>query len=152
MLRHRGWQVVPAVAWGRKGLISAVSGRRYHERLVDDETFASWFGPNGAHRDANSLGIFTGTVSRCLHVYEIELQNPTAMAWWEYVSHRLDLDPRRNLTVITNGYLRTFIHMDLSKHGFRGEVAPGITVYGDGDFITVPVRTTQDAMHEEGVH
>ena len=151
-LRERGWQVVPTVPWGKHGRAAAVSGPQIQMRLVDDILFNRWFGRKGKYRQARHLGIFTGAVSGGLFVFEINTLDPGAMHWWSVVAQRMGVDPGKEFTAYTGDHhLRVFLQIKGDVLPPRGMIRPGVTIFGDGDFLVIPVRTLADEKRDKGV-
>lgn len=82
--RDLKWQIVPAMppsqteAWKRP----AVKWREHEDDLVDQDTFDSWFGPNGKYRSYINLGMITGD---CSGVFILDLdthKHPEADQWF----------------------------------------------------------------------
>jgi hypothetical protein len=153
IFRERGWHVVPTrqVRLPNGGV--GISTAHHSRSRADDMTFSQWFGPQGVYRNASYIGVFTGQVSGGLHVFEVNLNDPKAVAMWEKVVAWLGLAVDREFATRTkDDHLRTFIKFSGPNYPPRGHVYPGLTIFGDGDFVSIPVRILDDIKREEGVH
>lgn len=107
--RNFSLQVVPAFnpnetkEWKRPAL---QNWRGLQHTLVDQETFDSWYGPNGAHLTRTNIGILTGECSGRLFVVDLdEHKGPEAGLWWQEMCDRQERagEIEETVTQITGG-------------------------------------------------
>jgi len=152
LFRGRGWHIVPTrpiISQHLNGI-----GAAHHSPIrADDITFAQWFGPRGTYRKARNIGVFTGQVSGGLYVFEINMNDPEAVATWEktIAGHEPKINPEFTSYTEDNHY-RLFIKIVGPSRPPSGMVYPGITIFGDGDFVSIPTLTLEDIKREGGVH
>ncbi len=152
IFRGRGWHIVPTreMKWENR-----IVSRPAHSAplFTDDITFAQWFGPRGTYRNASHIGVLTGAVSGGLYVFEVNMVDPKAVTVWETMAARLGLNLDAEFAAMTDdNYLRTFLKFHGPSHPPRGVFYPGITIFGDGDFVSIPTLTLEDIKREGGVH
>ena len=152
MYRGLGLQVVPAKlpgedrAWKRP----VIKWREYEGRLTDDETFASWYGPQGDFRSRDNMGVITGAASGNTWVLDVDSHNhPQAMKWLEALLEEWnDGIPLRTATQRTGGGgIQIFF---LAPEGWvppTNKTSMGVDIRGAGGFAMLP-----PSMHESGVN
>ena len=149
--RQRGWQIVPTKLVGKACIKAATSNRQILTNRTDDATFSKWFGPEGTCRNDSHIGVFTGAVSDGLIVVDVDTANPDAMRWWKSASIRMGIDTDREFVTFTDdNHLRIFLKFSPFSRPPRGRIRSGVTIFGDGDFVAIPVRTLADVKREGG--
>ena len=105
LYRLRGIQVVPAFmpgehkSWKRPLLDS---WKDFQEALVDDATFAEWYGAAGRYMTRPNMGVITGRASNNIFVIDLDHhKHAQAATWWRNLMliHNNNMDPyqrRRN--------------------------------------------------------
>jgi len=149
--RSLGIQAVPAKepreskSWKRPAL---ATWRDLENDLASDETFDSWYGPQGQHINRKNIGLICGHASGGLFVIDLDThKSPQAQSWWMAI-----LDMRQNVaeletsTQTTGGGGKQLIFKAPSNWLPPTCKTPiGVDIRGEGGFAVLP-----PSRHESG--
>lgn len=151
MYRALGFQAVPAEShtsgeqqWKRP----VIKWRQYTGGLVDDQTFASWYGPQGEHVRRLNVGIITGAASGGLFVIDLDThKGPAALNWWHglLALENNGIEPETAVQTTGGGGKQYLFRAPPGWTPPTNKTSLGIDIRGQGGFIMAP-----PSMHESG--
>ena len=150
LYRDIGWQVVPSLAptedraWKRP----VIKWREHLNELTDADTFDSWYGDRGEHRNRHNMGIITGACSSGVTVVDIDLQKfPQALEWWQTLleDHNGGFPLQAPTQRTGGGGLQVFVVWPGDRAPPTGKTSIGVDIRGQGGFAVIP-----PSMHESG--
>ena len=152
MYREHGLQVVPAMApdedkngsWKRP----AIAWRQHQNTIVDDATFAAWYGAAGLHARRSNMGLLTGKASSNVFVLDLDLhKTPQAAAWWSDIldTYHHSIEPKTVAQTTGGGGRQLFFRAPDDWLSPTNKTSMGVDIRGQGGFAMMP-----PSLHESG--
>jgi len=153
LYRLRGIQVVPAFmpgehkSWKRPLLDS---WKDFQEALVDDATFAEWYGAAGRYMTRPNMGVITGRASNNIFVIDLDHhKHAQAATWWRNLmlihNNNMDLETVEQIT--GGGGSQKLFRAPADWTAPTNKTPIGVDIRGQGGFAMLA-----PSLHESGRH